>query len=129
MKIHHIAIWVRDLEKVKDFYVKYFNAICSDKYTNEKKQFTSYFLTFSSGDTKIELMHNSGMSESIEMNASSLGLTHLALSVGCKSEVDRLTEQFRSDGFRIVGEPRTTGDGFYESVVEDAEGNRIEITE
>ena len=28
----------------------------------------------------------------------------------------------------IEGEPRTTGDGYYESVVLDPEGNRIEIT-
>jgi len=38
-----------------------------------------------------------------------------------------LTEALRSDGFRIVGEPRTTGDGYFESVILDIEGNRIEL--
>ena len=56
------------------------------------------------------------------------GLTHFALSVGSKQRVDELTEALRRDGYSIVGEPRTTGDGYYESVVLDPEGNRIEIT-
>jgi hypothetical protein len=29
--------------------------------------------------------------------------------------------------FRIVGGPRRSGDGYYESVVIDPDGNRIEI--
>ncbi len=60
---------------------------------------------------------------------SSFGLTHFSISVGTKEKVDELTETLRTDGYRIVGEPRTTGDGYYESVVEDCEGNWIEITE
>ena len=43
--------------------------------------------------------------------------------------VDSLTETLRKDGFEIIGEPRTTGDGYYESVVLDPDKNRIEITE
>lgn len=54
---------------------------------------------------------------------------HLAFSVGSKEEVDHLTQQMSDDGITIVGQPRTTGDGYYESVVLDPEGNRIEITE
>jgi len=57
------------------------------------------------------------------------GLIHFAISTGSKQTVDHLTEQLRADGYEIVGEPRTTGDGYYESVVLDPEGNRIEITE
>jgi lactoylglutathione lyase len=56
------------------------------------------------------------------------GLIHFAISVGSKQTVDELTERLRSDGYSIVGEPRTTGDGYYESVVLDPENNRIEIT-
>tara|TARA_Y100001933_G_C18486161_1_gene350464 strand:- start:148 stop:252 length:105 start_codon:yes stop_codon:yes gene_type:complete len=33
------------------------------------------------------------------------------------------------DDYPIVSMPRTTGDGYYESVVEGPEGNLIEITE
>jgi lactoylglutathione lyase len=57
------------------------------------------------------------------------GLTHLAISVGNKERVNELTELIRSNGFEIVGEPRITGDGFYESIISDPEGNHIEITE
>ena len=57
-----------------------------------------------------------------------MGFTHLSFSVGSKEEVDRLTQQMSSNGVPIVGQPRTTGDGYYESVVLDPEGNRVEIT-
>jgi lactoylglutathione lyase len=59
----------------------------------------------------------------------SFGLTHFSISVGGKMKVDKLTEKLRFDGYKIVGEPRTTGDGFYESVIADGEGNWVEITE
>ncbi len=62
MKIEHIAIWVRDLEKMKDFYTRFFNMICNDKYLNEKKQFSSYFLSFEGG-ARIEIMHRPDISE------------------------------------------------------------------
>lgn len=40
-----------------------------------------------------------------------------------------MTERFRADKIQINGEPRTTGDGYYESVILDVEGNQVEITE
>ena len=60
--------------------------------------------------------------------AQHLGYAHLSFSVGSKEGVDRLTQQMSDDGIQVVGEPRTTGDGYYESVVLDPEGNRVEIT-
>ena len=57
-----------------------------------------------------------------------LGLIHFAVSVGSKEKVDELTARLRSDGYEIVGEPRVTGDGYYESCILDPDGNRIEIT-
>ena len=56
------------------------------------------------------------------------GFAHVSFSVGSKEKVDHLTQQMSDDGITIVGQPRTTGDGYYESVVLDPEGNRIEIT-
>jgi lactoylglutathione lyase len=56
-----------------------------------------------------------------------LGLVHFAVSVGSEANVNQLTERLRADGYEIVGEPRWTGDGYYESVVFDPEQNRIEI--
>ncbi|WP_320019536.1 VOC family protein [Labilibaculum manganireducens] len=129
MKIEHIAIWVHDLEKVKEFYIKYFEMKCGEKYTNTKKNFSSCFLSFEGSSTRIEIMHKPGITDLGGEHSISFGLTHFSISVGSKGKVDKLTEQLRIDGYKIVGEPRTTGDGFYESVIEDSEGNWVEITE
>lgn len=52
-----------------------------------------------------------------------------SISVGSKEAVDELTERLRNDGYAILSNPRTTGDGYYESTVADPEGNCIEISE
>ncbi len=129
MKIEHLAIWTKDLEIVKEFYVKYFGMQCSDKYTNTVKNFSSYFLSFKGAKTRLEIMNRPDIKELDRKHSTSYGLTHFSISVGSKSKVDGLTERFRNDGYNIVGEPRITGDGYYESVIEDCEGNWVEITE
>lgn len=128
MKLEHIAIWVKDLEKMKDFYLQFFDLRSNEKYYNPKKKFSSYFLSFEEG-ARIELMHKPEISEFIEKSNLKLGLTHFAISVGSKENVGLITEKIRKDGYKITGEPRTTGDGYYESVIADPEGNQIEITE
>lgn len=55
------------------------------------------------------------------------GFAHIAISVGSKEKVDNLTERLREDGYTIEGNPRTSGDGYYESVILDPEGNYVEI--
>ena len=129
MRIEHLAIWTNDIEVVKDFYVKYFSLQCSDKYVNPGKNFSSYFLTFGDDKTRIEIMHRPDISSADPQKGSRNGLAHFAISVGSKTAVDLLTENLRADGFTVYGEPRTTGDGYYESVVLDPEGNHVEITE
>ncbi len=127
MRIEHIAIWVSEIENMRGFYEHYFDAQSGEKYVNDKKNFTSYFLSFKEG-SRLELMHKPEIFASNKLEKEHLGLIHFAISVGSKEKVNFLTEKLRKDGFRIVGEPRTTGDGYYESVVLDPEGNRIEIT-
>jgi lactoylglutathione lyase len=125
MKIHHIAIWTKNLEAMKDFYTNYFKGNCNEKYSNPVKKFESYFVRFDNG-AKIELMRKAtsvGQSEDEER----LGITHIAFMLESKEAVIALTERLRSDGIRIVGEPRTTGDGYFESVILDVEGNRVEL--
>ena len=56
------------------------------------------------------------------------GLIHFAISVGSIEKVNQLTETLANEGFTVIGKPRTTGDGYYESVVLDPENNSIEIT-
>lgn len=128
MKIEHIAIWANDIEVLKLFYEKYFQATAGKKYFNPSKNFESYFLQFRDG-ARLEIMHKPGIaSNQTDALTEVMGLAHLAFSVGSKEKVNALTDTIRKDGYRIVGEPRVTGDGYYESVVLDPEGNRIEIT-
>lgn len=128
MKIEHLAIWVRDLEKMKHFYTTYFQGKAGKKYHNPKKNFESYFITFDEG-CRLELMHNPNIPEGQnDAFKQFTGMIHFAISVSNKENVDTLTEKLEKDGFQIVGAPRTTGDGYYESVVLDPEMNRVEIT-
>lgn len=128
MKIEHVALWCTDLETMKDFYVRYFGAKAGEKYTNERKGFSSYFLSFGEGSARLELMH--GRNE--ELHASGSGIrkeqAHFAFSTGHRMVVDELTTRLEKDGYTIVSGPRTTGDGYYESSVSDPEGNAVEIT-
>jgi len=125
MRIEHLAIWVKDLERMKTFYAEYFGAIAGEKYHNPKKGFKSYFVSFEGG-ARLELMNRIDIDA--PSNDKALGYAHLAISLGSKEKVDLLTERMRSDGYTVFGEARTTGDGYYESVVLDPEGNQIELT-
>lgn len=127
MRIDHLALWTYDLERIKLFYEKYFDAKAGAKYHNPKKNFESYFLSFKDG-CRLEVMQMPGITLLQRGEMQHTGLIHFAISVGDKNKVDALTEMLRTDGYQIVGEPRLTGDGYYESVVLDPDGNRIEIT-
>ncbi|NLP34556.1 MAG: glyoxalase/bleomycin resistance/extradiol dioxygenase family protein [Clostridiales bacterium] len=128
MKIDHVAIWTRDLEKLKEFYVTYFNGVAGDKYKNVQKQFESYFITFDSG-ARLEIMQM----PSIPLNLNDslkqyMGIIHIAISVGSVEKVNDLTVRLKNNGYKVVSDPRYTGDGYYESCILDPDGNRIEIT-
>ena len=56
-----------------------------------------------------------------------MGLTHFAMSLGSEQAVDDLTRTLLQDGVPIIDGPRRTGDGYYESVILDPEGNRVEL--
>lgn len=126
MKIEHVAIWVKDIEKMRHFYQTYFDATVNDLYHNPTKKFNSYFLTFKDG-ARLEIMERADIKDTHPVE--SLGWAHIAFSVGSKEEVERMTERFVKDGYACINGPRVTGDGYYESVIEDPEHNLIEITE
>ena len=126
-RIAHVAIWTADLERLAHFYAKYFGATIGAKYTNERKRFESRFLTFADG-ARLELMQTGALRpRGHERGAERMGLTHLALAVGDEQQVDALTRELRDDGFEILSGPRRTGDGYYESVALDPDGNRLEL--
>ncbi len=128
MRIEHVAIWAEDIEKLKSFYTTYFNMESGEKYINTVKQFHSYFLNFQDQcATRIEIMHKPGILGNENIRGEHFGFAHIAINVGDRKKVNDLTEQLRNDGYTIIGAPRTTGDGYYESIIEDPEGNWIEI--
>ena len=125
MKINHIASYVHDIETTKAFYEKYFGAVANNQYHNPKTGLRTYFLTFGSG-CQYEIMSKPDLPE-IDNSNEHLGYIHIAFRVGDIEKVDILTELLCIDGYVILSEPRTTGDGYYESCVADPDGNRIEI--
>lgn len=128
IRIEHVALWTKDLERLAAFYATYFGASVGDRYTNPAKGYASRFLSFGEG-ARIELMTSSTLSPVRHApGAQRMGLTHLALSLGSEVQVDELTRRLKQDGFEVVDGPRHTGDGYYESVVLDPDGNRVEVT-
>ena len=127
MRIEHAAIYVNDIEAEKEFFTRYFGASAGEMYHNKNTGFRSYFLSFDGG-ARLEIMTAPGLQDMGKPGLRT-GFAHLAFSVGSREEVDALTERLRADGCAVVSGPRVTGDGYYESCVLDAEGNRIEITE
>lgn len=126
MRIEHIAMYVNDLEKTRDFFIKYFQAVSNEGYHNKKTEFRSYFLSFDDG-ARLEIMKKPVM-EDCEKHLARTGYIHIAFSLGSKEAVDELTETMKNDGYEVISGPRTTGDGYYESCIVGIEGNQIEIT-
>ena len=113
---------------MKDFYLNYFDATTGERYTNTSNQFVSYFIYFGDGKTRLELMARPDIQLMVGKRGFAMGLAHFSISVGGKEKVNSLTKRLKKDNYRIFSEPRTTGDGYYESVILDPEGNYIEIS-
>ncbi|MFC6169513.1 VOC family protein [Loigolactobacillus jiayinensis] len=125
MKISHVAVYVNDLENTREFYETYFGAQANTKYFNSHTGLATYFLSF--GDqARLEIMQRPDVTEHPTQLVQ--GYTHLAFSVGDSAAVDALTTKLAAADYQVISGPRTTGDGYYESVVLDPEGNQIEIT-
>ena len=129
MNIEHVALWTQDLERSRRFYERYFGGRAGARYDHAEHHYASYFVAFSDG-SRLELMQMPGVAARRHDDPARqyLGWAHLAFGAATDAEVDALTLRLRTDGFTVIGEPRRTGDGYYESVVLDPDGNRIEIT-
>jgi 2-haloacid dehalogenase len=117
-EIEHAAAWVSDLERARGFYERWFKASAGPLHSSATRDFKSYFLSLGSG-ARLELMTSPG---------EATRQAHLAISVGSRDAVDRLVEEMDAAGVRIVSAPRVTGDGYYEALIADSEGNLVEIT-
>ncbi len=124
MRIAHVALWAHDPDRVCGFY-EALGAVRGPRYDNPAKGFRSYFLTWPGSDVRLEVMHRAGLGEGDEGRA---GWAHVALALGSEAEVDRLAAELRGRGVPVLDGPRRTGDGYYECVVSDPEGNRVELT-
>lgn len=129
MLIDHIAIWTSDIERLKDYYVRFFNGVPNSKYINEKKRFESYFITFGTG-ARLEIMRREGIPEHIndQEGVHYAGLTHIAFGALTAEEVDKKAEQLTGAGYPIHSGPRVTGDGYYEFETSNPDGNRVEVS-
>ncbi|MDO5098632.1 MAG: VOC family protein [Corynebacterium sp.] len=135
MKIEHLAVYVADLEAVREFFVTYFGATANDLYHNPVTNFRSYFLSFDDAQTegdpcrgaRLELMQRPDVAEGVS-DGDRLGYHHIAISVGSTEAVDELSRRLHDDGYPVISGPRTTGDGYYESCVQGIENILIEIT-
>lgn len=126
MVIEHVAIWTSRLEALTDFYVRFLAAHPGPPYRSATRPFESVFLSFPSG-ARLELMRRPDLAPPAGPDPRA-GLAHLAFAVGDRAAVDRLTAEVAAAGFTVEGRPRVTGDGYYESVVLDPDGNRVELT-
>jgi catechol 2,3-dioxygenase-like lactoylglutathione lyase family enzyme len=124
MQLAHIACWTNEPERLRDFYVSYFDGKSNEKYVNPAKGFSSYFVSFKTG-ASLEIMQRTDIHEACEKPH--IGLTHIAFQAASNEEVDSTIERFRQDGYTIYGEPRFTGDGYYEGAILDPDGNIVEI--
>jgi len=124
-RIEHLALWVRDLDAVAAFYARWFGARIGDRYENPRKGFASRFLEFAGG-ARLEIMTRADVG--LRGNGEQLGFAHVAIVVGDETAVDTLAAAFGAAGVTLLDGPRRTGDGYYECVVSDPEGNRVEVT-
>ncbi len=129
MMIEHVAIWTNDLERLRTYYCEHFGGRSNALYTNESKQFSSYFISFDSG-TRLELMTKPGIpaaADPPEMQLH-LGIIHLAFSAANKEALEAKAVALQNAGYKILSGPRVTGDGYYEFETLAPDNNRIEVT-
>ena len=125
MNLDHIALYVDDLETIKDFYVRHFGARANNKYHNSRTGLQTYFLSFEGG-ARLEIMQRPGVSSKASEEYP-LGYVHIAFKVGSVERVDEITRSLVESGCPLLNGPRMTGDGYYESLLCDPEGNLIEL--
>ena len=126
IQLAHIALYVQDLEGMKDFYVQHFDASASARYHNPKTGLQTYFLSFSSG-VRLELMTRPELTPHPQQDAPASGYNHIAFVLGSRERVDALAQELAQAGCLILSGPRITGDGYYEVSLQDPEGNLLEL--
>jgi len=126
--LEHIALWTTQLERLKDFYVHHFDAIAGPRYENPSNDFASYFVTFAGG-SRLEIMQMPSVPRSLDdVHRQFTGFIHIAFAPDSAEKIDRLTVALETAGCTVLERPHMTGDGYYESVILDPDGNRVELS-
>ena len=128
MRIDHIALFCRDLEIMRQFFLDYFEAVSNEQYHNPRSGLRTYILSFTEGSTRLELMQRPDVADA-DPSVAAIGYIHISIAIGSKRGVDLLTRRLADDGYPVLSGPRTTGDGYYESCILGPEGIQIEVTE
>ena len=110
---------------MRAFYCEVLGGVGGELYENPATGFQSYFVSFGPG-ARLELMSSPGLRPSPADVAP--GYAHVAFALGSRAAVDTVVAGLRRRGVPVASGPRVTGDGYYEAVVLDPEGNRIELT-
>lgn len=128
IRIDHVAIWVRDLERMREFYVTMLGATSGERYENRRTGLRSYFLSFGAG-ARVEIMSRPASKIESKSESSAFGYAHVALRLGSRKNVDEAVSRLEGQNLAVLSRPRVTGDGYYEAAFDDPEGNRIELVE
>ena len=125
MQIDHIALYTRDLERLCEFYTKYFDGTAGKLYQNEETGTQACFVSFADG-ARLEIVTRPQF-EDAEHSRLWPGWAHTSFKAGTRENVDALTEQMRSEGYEITDGPVVGKDGCYGSFVLDPDGNTVRI--
>ena len=101
MKIDHIALYCKDLERMRQFFIDHFEAVSNELYHNPRTGLRTFILTFSDGGARLELMQRP---DTIDADPSkpNIGFIHISIAVGSKDAVDTQTKELLEAGFRVT---------------------------
>lgn len=125
--IEHTAVWTHRIEEMKDYYVRWFGGTTNDMYIAERPSgavFRSYFIVFGGG-ARLEIMQQDDVPEGATQPCT--GMSHIAFGVRGEAGVQELLDSITAAGFECLSPARRTGDGYFEAVVADPDGNRVEL--
>ena len=122
MKLDHLAVWTRDIDRLAAFWQETFAAEVGAVYESRNQVgFRSRFVTLPGG-LRLELMASPARAAPEPLD--SIGLAHIALSFGGDAAVDAAAERLAA---HLVAKPRRSGDGYYEAIIRDPDGNLVEL--